>query len=499
MVGARKMDVIGHPSSLEDLNERVREDLLHLCYPPANWVPKSWAPGGQPVTDIVIIGGGMCGLAAAFSLLRGGMRNLRILDRSPQGIEGPWQTYARMETLRSPKHLVGPACGLASLTFQAWYRSQFGDASWDLMERIPRPLWMDYLRWYRDILALPVENEVEVERIEPFREFLRLHLRGAATREREIFARKVILATGREGMGRPTIPEFVEQLPRSRWAHSSGSIDFEALRGKRIVVIGVGASAVDNAAEALEAGALEVRLLARRKKMPTINKMMGIGSFGFTAGYAALSDEWRWRFMQYSFEQQTPAPRGSTLRVSRNPNAYFHFDAEILRAEEKGCALTITTKRGAQIESDFIILATGFTIDPSSRAELSGWSDKILLWRDRYHPPEELENEEIGQFPYLDEGFAFQEKEPGTASWLNSIHCFNYGATISLGKVSGDIPAISDGAMWLAQHIAARVYTHDVEVHFRRMIEYSKPELRGDEWQTTPLPLQHLSGELVDV
>ena len=30
-------------------------------------------------------------------------------------------TYARMETLRSPKQLVGPAYGMASLTFRAWH------------------------------------------------------------------------------------------------------------------------------------------------------------------------------------------------------------------------------------------------------------------------------------------------------------------------------------------------------------------------------------------
>ena len=51
--------------------------------------------------------------------------------------------------------------------------------------------------------------------------------------------------------------------------------------------------------------------------MPTINKMMGIGSFGFSAGYAALPDEWRWRFMHYSFATQTPAPHGSTRRANR--------------------------------------------------------------------------------------------------------------------------------------------------------------------------------------
>ena len=48
--------------------------------------------------------------------------------------------------------------------------------------------------------------------------------------------------------------------------------------------------------------------------------------------YAALPDEWRWRFMHYSFATQTPPPHGSTLRVSRHPNAHFHFSKAVSRA-----------------------------------------------------------------------------------------------------------------------------------------------------------------------
>ena len=58
-----------------------------------------------------------------------------------------------METLRSPKQLLGPAYGMASLTFQAWFTAQFGDEAWEELFRIPRPMWMDYLHWYRGVLT----------------------------------------------------------------------------------------------------------------------------------------------------------------------------------------------------------------------------------------------------------------------------------------------------------------------------------------------------------
>lgn len=466
---------------LAELEERVRQDLAYLCLPPANWVPPR-SHEGEHVHDVVIIGGGMVGLLAYFALWSGGMRNMRILDRSPAGREGPWLTYARMETLRSPKQLTGPAYGHASLTFRAWFTALYGEAAWEALDKIPRPMWMEYLVWYRKVLDIPVENEVEVRQVRPEGPYLRLALAGCGARESSILTRKFVMATGRDGLGQPNIPGFVEGLPRHVWAHSSDDIDFAALKGKRVAVIGVGASAVDNAAEALEAGAREVRHLIRRKEMPTINKMMGIGSFGFTAGYARLPDEWRWRFMQYSFATQTPAPRGSTLRVSRHRNAYFHFGQGIRRMAFEDGEVRIETTAGKRLRTDFVILGTGFTVEPAARTELGDAAGEILLWRDRYTPPPGEENHDLGNFPYLNPDFTFQERTPGRAPWLSNVYCFNYGASASLGKVSGDIPGISEGASWLAREIAATLYREDVETHWQGMLDYAKPELLGDEW-----------------
>jgi hypothetical protein len=471
---------------LAALEARVRQDQDTLCRPAANWVlPRRH--GKEPVVDVVVIGGGMVGQLAWFALNSAGIRNLRILDRAPAGIEGPWLTYARMETLRSPKQLTGPAYGYGSLTFRAWYTALFGEAAWEALDKIPRVTWMDYLKWYRRVLAVPVENEVAVTCIQPEGDYLRLQLAGKGARAASILARKVVMATGRDGTGHPAIPAFMAGLPRSHWAHSSDDIDFDRLKGRRVVVIGAGASAVENAAEALEHGAREARLLVRRREMPTINKMMGIGSLGFTAGFADLPDEWRWRFMQYSFATQTPAPRGSTLRVSRHKNGYFHFGHGIKSVRLAGPELVIETTGGVRLATDYLILGTGFTTDPLARTELEGYADKIALWRDRYQPPPGEENADLGNFPYLNPDFSFREREPGTAPWLAKIYCFNYGASASLGKVSGDIPGISEGAAWLTRSLAATLYREDVAAHFQGMVDYNKPELQGDEWTASEL------------
>ncbi|WP_275787366.1 NAD(P)-binding domain-containing protein [Pararhizobium gei] len=472
--------------SLAELGQRVRDDLACLCYPQVNWVVPTACE--DHVHDVVVIGGGMCGLVASFALKSAGIRNFRTFDRSPAGFEGPWLTYARMETLRSPKQLTGPAYGMASLTFRAWFTARFGNEAWTILDKIPRPMWMEYLCWYRKVLALPVENDVEVTRILPEGQLLRLTLAGDGAAETSVLARKVVMATGRDGMGRPNIPAFVHGLPQKYWAHSAHKIDFAGLRGKRVVVVGIGASAVDNAAEALEAGAAEVRHLIRRKEMPRINKLMGIGSFGFTAGFPKLGDARRWQIMNYSLRTQTPAPRGSTMRVSRHPNAYFHFDAGVERTELDGEEIVIETSQGRQVRADFMILGTGFGVDPLARKELDGYADKILLWQDRFTPPDDQANSDLGKFPYLADDFTFLEREPGQAPWLANIHSFNSAAAASLGKVSGDIPGISEGAAWLVREIAAKLYEEDFDHYWQRLMDYETPELRGDEWTASPLP-----------
>lgn len=95
---------IPQASRLENLNARVRQDLEYLNYPPANWSKPIAGETGETVSDVVIIGGGMCGLVAWLSLTRAGIRNLRIVDRSPKGLEGPrspmpaWKRSARRRT-----------------------------------------------------------------------------------------------------------------------------------------------------------------------------------------------------------------------------------------------------------------------------------------------------------------------------------------------------------------------------------------------------------------
>jgi cation diffusion facilitator CzcD-associated flavoprotein CzcO len=465
------------PVGLEALEARLRRDLALLELPGPSWVPRREADG-QPVVDVVIQGGGMCGLAIAAALRLQGVDNLRVLDRAPTGAEGPWVTWARMETLRSPKHLAGPALGLPALTFRAWHEAQFGEHGWDALGKIPRTQWMDYLVWYRRVMGIPVENGVAVTLLRPRADDLvAVETDVAGT----ILARHVVLATGRDGLGGPYVPPLVQGIDRRFWAHSAEEIDFAALAGRRVGVVGAGASAMDNAATALEAGAASLDMFVRRAALPRVNKFTGFGSQGVVHGFAALPDDWKWRFLHHALGAQTPPPRDSTQRVARHPNARLHLGSPVTALAVQDGALRVETPRGSH-PLDFLIFATGFRVDLASRPELALIAPHVRFWRDRFTPPPGLENVELATSPDLAPDFAFQEKVPGSCPALARIHAFNYPSTLSHGKLTGDIPAVSAGAQRLAIALTRHLFVAEREQQFARLVAYDTPELLGDEW-----------------
>ncbi|AHV92904.1 FAD-dependent oxidoreductase [Bordetella holmesii] len=477
---------IAHPPlGLTELEARLRQDLAWLDLPARDWVPARQSEG-HTLFEVVIIGAGMAGMAACAALKQHGVRAV-CLDRSPQGCEGPWATTARMQTLRSPKQLTGPALGLPALTFRAWFEAQYGATAWQALDKIPRLQWMDYLRWYRRVLELDIRNDHRVAAVLPRPDGVVELAVESPQGVQQMLARHVVVATGRDGLGGPALPAFAQRLPRACWAHSSDAMDYQTLAGKRVAVIGAGASAMDSAATALEAGAVSVDMLIRRDDIPRVNKGKGAGNPGLTHGHLSLPDEWKWRFRHYINTQQVPPPRGSTLRVSQHANARFNLGCPIVDVHADVSGIHLTTPKGV-FEVDFVIFSTGFKLDWQAHPEFAAIAPHIRLWGDRYQPAPGAEDQELQDSPDLGPVFEFQEKSPGACPGLERVHCFCYSAALSHGSVSGDIPAVSEGARRLAQGIAGQFYAEDVEHHFANMLAYAEPEVFGDEWTAAPPP-----------
>ena len=134
-------------TALAQLEAQVRADLAKIAHPRMQWLEPVIAPDGRPAHDVVIVGAGQSGIATAFGLMRARVENIRVIDKAPRGREGPWLTYARMHTLRSPKDFTGPDLDVPSLTYQSWHEARFGEADWEALALIPREYWAEYLLW----------------------------------------------------------------------------------------------------------------------------------------------------------------------------------------------------------------------------------------------------------------------------------------------------------------------------------------------------------------
>jgi cation diffusion facilitator CzcD-associated flavoprotein CzcO len=142
--------------------------------------------------------------------------------------------------------------------------------------------------------------------------------------------------------------------------------------------------------------------------------------------------------------------------------------------------ILLDTTRG-RFAFDFLITATGFTIDWPRRSELAKLAPHVLLWGDRFKP-------EGGgpimqaDHPFLGPDFEFLERAPGTAPWVERVYCFTFPAYLSHGPITGDVPGISAGSERVAEGVTGALFAEEFDNTFRRLQTWNNPELNGDEY-----------------
>jgi cation diffusion facilitator CzcD-associated flavoprotein CzcO len=455
-----------------DPDAPAREALRLIGPDPQNWVPNR--PGIDH--NVAIVGGGQSGCAFAFALRRAGIGRVSLIDMAAGEKEaGIWLNAARMNVLRTAKTLPGPELGIPALGFQAWYEARHGREAYAAFERIPRTAWADYLAWYRGFLDIPVRYRTRLRRIEPADNHFRLHLETETGASIET-ARKVILANGVAGNGGAYVPAVLsEALPRRLYAHTADAIEFAALKGKDIAVVGAAASAFDAAAVALEAGAGSVHLFARRPSIAAIPISRVRGYPGAYDNYPELPDALRWhQAIRFRRAGSTP-PRDAIERVLGFANFHLHLAAPWVEAREE--AGRIVARAGdAEFRFDFAIAGTGYFVDPQARPELADFADKILLWRDRFAPPPGEEDDYLGAHPYLGAGQEYLEKRPASALWLHDIHVHNPAGFVSCGWPVGDVPSMKRGVAAVAARISRDLFLADLGLHERRLTADVAPD-----------------------
>ena len=465
--------------ALQALEDNIRRDLDLTNYPAREWVLARESSTGQKILDVIIIGGGQGGLASAFGLMREKVKNILVIDENPEGREGPWLNFARMHTLRTPKHLTGPDLGLPNLTPRAWYEALFGKDIWDKVGLIPKEHWAEYLRWYRRILGIPVRNLTHAGAVEwnESEKCFSIPLTDLVLKTTEIvLARKVVLATGIDGSGRWDVPTMISgKITRDHYAHTRDEINFEQLKGKVVAVLGAGASAFDNGSVALEMGAKEVHLFYRRGELPNINAYRWAEFVGFLKHHSDLPDHMKWRFIRQILKMGQLPPTDTFARATKNPNFHLHGNNKWTDiAHENGC-LKIISNTG-EFKADYIIVGTGCVTDLTLRPELAKFVDKIALWKDRYTPPDNERNDDMLRHPYLGHHCEFVEKNPGEAPYLSSIFNFTFGGLVSIGFGGASISGMKYSVQKLVNGITKQLYLEDADAFYQSLEKFDLRE-----------------------
>ncbi|MEM8551500.1 MAG: NAD(P)/FAD-dependent oxidoreductase [Pseudomonadota bacterium] len=492
---ARGLSPRDRPRTLPDaherlrvLGERVRSDLDILRYPSDDWVMPRAHSSGAHVYDVVIVGAGQGGLATAFALQREKVSNVLIIDQSPKGHEGPWVTYSKMWTLRSPKHLTGPDLGIPSLTPRAYFEARYGESAFQALGKWPRTIWQDYLNWYREVLNLPVENRTALKTIEPDPYGLKLTLADCDTGGlRTVYCRKLVLATGLEGMGGWYVPPMMKALPKERWSMCTDSVGSDVFEGRSIAILGAGATAWDRAADLLEHGARAVTIYMRRPEILKANPFRYMEKAGYLRHYAEMDDGRKWRWMRSIFRFGQPPTQDGVDRCAAFDNFTLHAGTSWAETHVTDEGVCVTGTDGSRCTFDHLFVGCGFSVDPANRPELAPFAHQIARWRDKFALPKEDKDNPLADYPYLDDTLAFTERTPGEAPFLKNIRCFNYGATMSNAHSGASLSGMKYGIGPLIAGITRDFWNDDELAHFRII----------DTWAEVDTDPAALSGQIV--
>ena len=513
-----------NPTAFEFLEEALQRDFELLDYPRREWPVQHRTSKGEPILDCLIVGGGQGGLAVAWGLMRDKVKNILVVDASPEGNEGPWRTFGRMVTLRTPKYLTGPDGGIPNLTIRSWYEAQHGPGAWEKLELIPKEMWADYLAFFRRVCQIPVKNDTRAGAVE-WREsdncFAIPTFAVVSSDKRDgemdkndprdghpeegepehadraveewLFARTVVLATGIEGSGAWQTPRSIsDALPAHLYAHTHTDIEFAHFEGKRIGVLGAGACAFDNSAVAIEHGAQSVDLFYRRKELVRVNPYRWAEFTGFLKHHGDLPDGDRWKFVLQLVRMGQLPPANTFKRAAKHDNFQMHGSSPWLSVEhihtrnragegdansvgEPGEGVRVTTPQG-EFDFDFVITGTGFRTDLSLRPELPRLFDDIALWSDRYTPPENEAHEDLLRHPYLGPSFEFTPKQAGRAPYLNRVFNYTFGCLLSLGFGGASISGMKYSVPRVVSGVTRQLYMLDKDFFFDTLTKFDQQE-----------------------
>lgn len=467
-----------HFIGCEFLQDEVDKALSCIQHPNREWVEPRYTNNGEPILDVAIIGGGQTGLTVAFSLQRHCIKNICIFDKNQEDAAGSWINVGKMETLRTPKSTTGPDLDIPTLSVKFWFSQKHGEDAWESLEYIPRLVWHDYLNWFRNVLRLPVcfncqAGPIAWDEINQCYRFIVTK----GNDQREVFAKKIVLATGLEGSGEWMIPEFIEKnLAKTRYSQAVCSISEESIRGKKVAILGAGPNAFDLALETNKMGAKSIQLFSKKDRLVNLHCFKWGEFTGFMKCFVDLTDDQKYSFAARMLEMGQPPVPERVEKAFSLPNFIIHYSSPWIDAWEQNDSVVIKTPT-QEFEVDFLILATGWHCKLEKRPELIHVVDKIAKWEDMYSPPANRSYEKLLKFPYLGRGFQFTPKDPQKDSYLYSLFNMTGGGLVSNGFCAGTgLTGMKYSINLITEEICRQFFLENAEKYYFLFDSYNQKD-----------------------
>jgi hypothetical protein len=381
--------------------------------------------------DVAVLGAGPYGISCAAYLRAAGAETVVFGEpmsfwrqRMPVGM--------MLRSRRRSCHIADPDGSLSIDAFETETGRSTGD---------PMPIeeFIDYALWYQDRVVPDVDSREVLDVLrEP--EGFRLQLGDGA----EMTAKRVVVAAGLGPFA--WRPDPLGKLPSELVSHSADHTTFEPFRGRSVLVVGCGQSALESAALLHEAGA-GVELVARASEpfwlAPDSDRLpdriwarmlppTDVG--GRVSGWLAATPDMVRRMPAGVVDwtgKRCMLPAGADWLRPRLGGVRMTTGREVVSAEERGGGIRVWLDDNTAQDADHVVLGTGWRIDVSRYSFLG---DSLLSGL-----------ELVAGYPML---------RRGMESSIPGLHFVGAPASMNFGPIMRFVVGT-----WYAAPVAARAVT----------------------------------------
>jgi len=358
--------------------------------------------------DVAVLGAGPYGLSVAAHLRESNL-DFRVLGEPMSFWERQMPAGMLLRSPRVASHISDPRGRFTLDDYETAKGSPFvvkvppavtDFIRQEMARKIPLQDFVNYGKWFLREADLPIEFRV-VSRVDVASGGFQLHFDDG----KSLRAGRVIIAAGIAPFART--PQPFAHLPASLVSHTSHHNDLSKFRGREVVVIGGGQSALESAVLLDEAGARvevlirepRVRWLGTKRRWmhskvvaPMLYGRADVGPAGvsllvqrpnlFRRLPRAVQDWWGPRAIR---------PAASCWVKVRTENVRIHTSRFVVYARPLGERVLLELNDGSERVFDHVLVGTGYQVDIAQYPFLSA----LVLER----------IERVGGYPVLDEGF----------------------------------------------------------------------------------------------